>query len=171
MAVYQTHFAEDIVKEKLQKVFQNKVNVWVPTKDTGVDILLTDKQNNKIASLQVKWSKNYNSDYQNKNSYGGWFAFKKKKIENSKADYWVLVVPSNFEKKFQFMVIKPSEMVEIYQKLDLYHDTINSYIDIVGDKVYESRGLPNNQRNLETLQNFEDREISMYLNNWERLMK
>jgi hypothetical protein len=174
MGVYQTHFAEDIVKNEIQKKFKTKYNVWIPSKDTGIDILLTDQENKKTVSLQVKWSKNYTEDSLNKNSYWGWFQFKKKKIENSKADFWVLVIPSNYEKKFQFVIIKPQELMNMYEVNGLSQDIINSYIDICDDKVYESRGLTKEERLHQTLQPNEKvstRELSQYLNSWEKVIE
>ena len=34
-----------------------EANVYVPTKDTGIDLLITSKDSKKIVSLQVKSSK------------------------------------------------------------------------------------------------------------------
>jgi hypothetical protein len=35
------------------------VNVWIPTKDTGVDLLVSDRKNKKAVSLQVKFSRDF----------------------------------------------------------------------------------------------------------------
>lgn len=169
MAVYQTHFAEDIVKDEILKKFKNKFNVWIPSKDTGIDILLTDKTNKKVVTLQVKWSKNYYEDYKDKESYGGWFQIKKNKLESSIADYWVLVIPSNSEKKFQFIIVKPSELIENYVKHGLYEDKINSYIDIRGGKVYEGRGICNSDRKSHCYEFPTERELLNCLNRWDKI--
>src|SRR2546426_1023360 len=34
--------------------------VWVPSKDTGIDLLVTDSRNRRTVSLQVKFSKDFN---------------------------------------------------------------------------------------------------------------
>jgi hypothetical protein len=41
-----------------------RVNVWVPTKDTGIDLLVSGKKNKRLLSLQVKFSRDF-KDYLN----------------------------------------------------------------------------------------------------------
>jgi hypothetical protein len=36
-----------------------KLNVWIPGKDTGVDLLVTDPKNRCAVSLQVKYGKDF----------------------------------------------------------------------------------------------------------------
>lgn len=42
------------IEQHLRDPNGDNVNVWVPSKDTGVDVLVTDKTNKKTTSLQVK---------------------------------------------------------------------------------------------------------------------
>ncbi len=39
------------------------VNLWVPTRDTGIDLLVTDSRNQKTVSLQVKFSRDYSATH------------------------------------------------------------------------------------------------------------
>jgi hypothetical protein len=172
MGYYQTHFAEDIVKDEIHKVFKNRFNVYIPTKDNGIDILLTDKENKKNVTIQVKWSKNHHPDYENQNDCFGWFTFKKNKLEKSIADFWVIVVPQSFTKKFKFVVVKPSELISMYKKFNIYDDVVNSYLDISGNKVFESRGLSKIERKdqINSKNNTNNpREFVDVLNNWARI--
>src|SRR5690554_7689567 len=47
------------IEQHLRDPNGDKVNVWVPSKDTGIDLLVTDKTNKKTTSLQVKFSKDF----------------------------------------------------------------------------------------------------------------
>lgn len=68
----------------------------MPSKDIGIDLLLTDKSNKKTISIQVKFSKDFNTTHVEenlrKNIKGtGWWTLNKEKIESSQSDYWVLL--------------------------------------------------------------------------------
>ena len=43
-------------RDAIEENFKH-LNVWLPSKDTGVDILVTDKANRRTLSMQVKFSK------------------------------------------------------------------------------------------------------------------
>ena len=75
----------------------DKVNVWVPSKDTGIDLLVTDKTNKNTTSLQVKFSKDFllthgRPEYRDKLLSCGWWTLNREKIRKSSADYWVFVL-------------------------------------------------------------------------------
>ena len=36
-----------------------KLNVWIPAKDTGIDLLVTDPKNRRSVSVQVKYGKDF----------------------------------------------------------------------------------------------------------------
>lgn len=36
-----------------------KLNVWIPVKDTGIDLLVTDSENRRTVSMQVKYGKDF----------------------------------------------------------------------------------------------------------------
>jgi len=55
--MFTIHAGEFIVGDYIEHTYQD-VNVWVPTKDTGVDLLLSGK-NKEILSLQVKFSRDF----------------------------------------------------------------------------------------------------------------
>ena len=35
------------------------LNVWIPAKDTGIDLLVTDHENRRTVSLQAKYGKDF----------------------------------------------------------------------------------------------------------------
>jgi hypothetical protein len=53
--LFTVHAGEYLVGDHIERTYPGW-NVWVPSKDTGVDLLVTDKRNQKTVSLQVKFS-------------------------------------------------------------------------------------------------------------------
>jgi hypothetical protein len=56
--LFTVHAGEFLAGEYIERHFRN-TNVWVPTKDTGTDLLVTDKKNQATVSLQVKFSRDF----------------------------------------------------------------------------------------------------------------
>ena len=54
--LFTSHAGEFVVGEYIERKYP-RVNVWVPTKDTGVDLLISGKKNKRVLSLQVKFSR------------------------------------------------------------------------------------------------------------------
>jgi hypothetical protein len=50
--------AKLLVGQHIEQSLKGK-NVWVPTKDSGVDLLVTNSKNTKMATLQVKFSRDF----------------------------------------------------------------------------------------------------------------
>lgn len=136
--LFTVHAGEYLVAEYLEHTFKDKgLHVWVPTKDTGVDLLITDKANRKAVSLQVKMSKDYKNPVA-VNSFdehivaGGWLALAHKKIEASPADYWVLVVVSMGRTTDpQYIVVKPSVLLKKLQEIHGKSTTYQTYPTIM----------------------------------------
>ena len=56
--LFTIHAGELVAGDYIERTFR-RVNVWVPAKDTGVDLLVSDAQNKKLVSLQVKFSRDF----------------------------------------------------------------------------------------------------------------
>ncbi len=56
-AYFTIHAGEFLEGSHLEQKFGKKINVWIPSKDTGVDFLQTDSSNQKTTSIQVKFSR------------------------------------------------------------------------------------------------------------------
>jgi len=94
--LFTIHQGEYLVRSHIEQNVRGpdgeKLNVWIPSKDTGVDILVTDKANKKLVPLQVKFSKNfsvmhYPNDMKARLMCCGWWSLNREKIVNSTADY------------------------------------------------------------------------------------
>ena len=78
--IFTIHAGEYLVASTLEKKFRD-INIWLPSKDTGIDLLLINKTNTKTTSLQVKFSKDFSITHTKEifrpNIRGaGWWVFK-----------------------------------------------------------------------------------------------
>ena len=169
------HAGEFVVGDFIERHYR-AVNLWVPARDTGIDLLVTDPRNQRVVSLQVKFSR----DYLLSQSIGlqkalracSWWALNRQKLRDSEADYWVLVLMGWERRTKDFMVIKPSDLLE---RLDRIHGkagkTIQSYLWVTKKgSCWEARGLKKSDklaiaegRDPDT---HKARDFSLYLNKW-----
>lgn len=91
--MFTVHAGEYLVANYIESKFcrNHGVRVWVPSKDDGIDLLVTNKDCREAVSLQVKFSKNYINGGDCNSS--GWWQIKNDKLKYSNADYWVFVMP------------------------------------------------------------------------------
>lgn len=175
--IFTVHAGEYLVGLDIEERFP-ELRVWVPSKDDGIDLLVTDRACKKSISLQVKFSK----DYLGKNAKawiaagiksGGWWSFSPEKIEKSSADYWVLALYQFQDRHFDFVVITPQALAKIYSEIcPPGVKTIQSYIWVTADKrCWETRGLGKKEQLLVANGQFESksRDLSNLLNNWDAL--
>ena len=171
--LFTIHAGEYVVGEFLERKFRD-CRVWVPSKDAGIDLLVTNDSCSKSAALQVKFSRDYaepDSEIPLARTVG-WFQFKRKKIEASPAHYWVLVLWSLISKSARFLVITPAELLrrgeEIHGRRDLY----NLYFSVIGDgreaKCWEVRSLRWDDYMIAVKSGriVQSRDFSMHLDDW-----
>lgn len=75
--LFTVHAGEYLVGEHIERTYP-RWSVWVPSKDTGIDLLVTPAKNRKAVSLQVKFSKDFNPTHgspllQNRLLAAGWW--------------------------------------------------------------------------------------------------
>jgi hypothetical protein len=169
------HAGEYLVGTHIEENYKT-FNVWLPSKDTGIDLLVTDKTNSKTVSLQVKFSKDFLGSLGNslsevvatKVKSGGWWTFNPEKIRSSRADLWVLVLYRFSRRDYDLLVIEPAELLRKYKQLNRT-GTIQSYVWVTASgKCWETRGL-NKQKQIELANDDlvdSARDLSAYLNNW-----
>lgn len=176
--IFTIHAGEYIVGEELETLFKKyDLNIWIPSKDTGIDLLVTNGDNSKCASIQVKFSKDFsllaNSPLHIKAQ--GWWKLDRNKIAQSKADFWVFVLHS-FERKSRpsFIVIRPDELLRRFEKLNRIGKGLHSYICVTSERperCWETRGLSRGDMALIYQSGYENefRELSQYLS-WNPLL-
>jgi len=171
--LFTIHAGEFVVGDYIERKFW-RVNLWVPSRDTGTDLLVTDSKNEKAVSLQVKFSRDFlathmSSIFQDPLRACGWWSLNREKIAKSKADYWVFVLVGFERRSTDFVIIKP---LELLNRLDGIHGkgkTIQSYLWVTEkNRCWETRGLKR-QDSLAIARgqySNDERDLSAYLNNW-----
>ena len=67
-SLFTIHGGEYLVGSKLES-HKRKPNVWIPTKDIGVDLLVSCKKSKNTSTIQVKFSKDYNIPHGGKDGF------------------------------------------------------------------------------------------------------
>jgi hypothetical protein len=150
-----------------------EANVYVPTKDTGIDLLITSKDSKKIVSLQVKSSKDFNATHEktsrkSKIKGSGWWTLDRNKIKSSKADFWIFILHS-FESSNDFIIIDPKLLLEFFSNLDRKEKKIQSYITVTKHgTAFETRQLKDIDKENICDNKYEslERDLTKHLNNW-----
>jgi hypothetical protein len=176
--LFTVHAGEYLVGAHVEHTYP-RWNVWVPSKDTGVDLLLTNAKNRKAVSLQVKFSKDFNPTYGSPHNRAhllaaGWWTHDPNKIQNSNADFWIFVLPSFVDKRTSFIILPPAELLRRFKAI---HGTsqkrIHSYFFVTRKpaRCWEARGLANADQERIALDRFSDenRDFTVFLNAWKQI--
>lgn len=177
--LFTVHAGEFIVGEFIEHAFPT-LNVWIPSKDTGIDLLVTNKENSSTVSLQVKLSRDYKApkaanDFDRSLVAAGWLTLAHEKIAKSTADYWVFVLVSHErEMQPQFIIIPPAELlkrlVAIHGRSKSYH----FYPWVTKSKTaLDGRGLPKGDKKALASGSLKlgPRDLSRFLGNWSALQR
>jgi len=173
--LFTIHAGEFLVDDAIERRFPD-VNVWIPAKDTGVDLLVSDNDNKRTLSLQVKFSRDYlvtnlkDAVFSTELRACGWWTPTRKQIETSRAEYWIFVLVGFANRSSDFIVIKPHDLL---RRLNSIHgratQKFQSYLWVTQQgKCWETRGLNRSDQLLIAKKTFADdaRDFTAYLNNW-----
>jgi hypothetical protein len=171
--IFTIHAGEFLVGEYLERTFKN-VQIWVPAKDSGIDLLITNSRNTKAVSLQVKFSRDFltthmETIFQQPMRACGWFTLNRAKIANSSADYWVFVLIGSKKRSHDFAVLRPLDLLSRFDIIHGEQRTIQSYIWVTeSERCWETRNLKREDRLRIAHNTFEnaDRDFTKYLNDW-----
>jgi hypothetical protein len=188
-SLFTIHAGEYLTGAYIEEKLSNKehsYNVWVPGRDTGVDLLVTNSDNTKMCSLQVKYTKDYyltlgNADakFRSNLTTCGWWTLDSNKIAASKADFWVLMLLPFDNKNPQFIIITPQELLKRLTEIHGNSSKQNTYLWITNDKngprCIETRGLKKAEKEAV----FTDgespekstRDFTEFLNNWKTIQE
>jgi hypothetical protein len=168
------HAGELLTGEYIERNFRN-THVWIPAKDIGIDLLVTDKKNEITLSLQVKFSRDFlvtdlPAAFQRNLQACGWWTFNREKLKSSSADYWVLVLTGFAHRTNDYIIIPPKELLRRLEKLHANEVRLQSYLWVTKSKqCWETRGLRRSDQLRIVNGKFKNtaRDFSKLLNNWE----
>jgi hypothetical protein len=171
--IFTIHSGEYLVGSYIEQHFK-RVNVWVPSRDSGIDLLVCDRQNEHAQSLQVKFGKDWlvthmKPEFQPALRACGWWTINQDKLRKSPADFWVCVLVG-FAGRTKDFVIVPTK--QLHRRLTSIHGQkrmIHTYLWVTNrEKCWETRGL----RRADQLQIVNGhyrnptRDFSKWLNRW-----
>ncbi len=170
--IFTIHAGEFLLGAHLEAAFKG-INIWIPAKDTGVDLLITDRGNKNAVSFQVKFSRDFLTThmealFQKPLRVCGWFSLERKKIVKSTADYWAFVLIGSKKRSRDFILIEPAELL---RRLDAIHGEqkrFQLYLWVTEkERCWDARGSKSEQRQIAE-GTFEDknRDFEAYLNDW-----
>lgn len=171
--LFTIHAGEHLVGSYIEHRFRN-VNVWVPSRDTGVDLLVTDRRNSRTLALQVKFSKDFlvthmRPEFQKQLRACGWWTIDAEKLNRSPADYWVFVLQGFSSRSVDFVVIPPVDLRRRLRAIHGREKKVQSYIWVTEAKrCWESRGLCRPDQLLIAHGQYKDhsRDLTPWLNEW-----
>lgn len=171
--LFTIHEGEFLVGDYINRKFPQKYDVWVPTKDSGVDLLVTQRRRRRAAvGLQVKFSRSFpiREEFSSHVVATSWYTLKPAKIRASLADLWVFVILT-LRHKEHFVVIPTSELKK---RIPRGNAIWNLYLWVYGDgSCYQVRDLDSDERLLTVRRGVRDkkRDFSKWSGAWNLLNK
>ena len=175
--MFTIHAGEYLVGLHIQQKL--KLNVWIPAKDKGIDLLVTDRDNRRTVSVQAKYGKDFlpgqSTALQECLSCFSWFTLNRTNLRDSQAELWVFVLHS-FNSKPHFVVIPKAELHRRMTSLHRTEKTLQIYLCSTrrSKRCWEIRGLGHDPSQIkEGVRKEPLRDFSKYLNakGWAALTK
>jgi hypothetical protein len=146
--LFTVHAGEYLVGIHIQQ--RLRLNVWIPAKDTGIDLLVTNRENRRAVSLQVKYGKDFLPERPAsvRKSFRclSWFTLNRAKLEKSPAQFWVFVLHGFKAEKPDFLIIPTAILLQRMAKVHgTLSATLHSYLSSTArsHQCWETRGLTN----------------------------
>ena len=144
--LFTIHAGEYLVGSQIEQHFKKeKLNVWIPSKDTGIDLLVTDKKNQRTVSLQVKFGKDFlpgkSAVLRNSLCCLSWFVLNRAKLGTSQAEFWVFVLMGFTSDKPDFLVVPTAKLRQHMDEIHGHQEKLHVYLTSTKSKCWETRGL------------------------------
>ena len=171
--LFTVHAGEFLVGSYVERRLPG-AHVWLPSKDTGIDLLVTNARNTRSISLQVKYSRDYSMFHRGFLACG-WWTFDRAKLRASPADLWVLVLlpfrpgEGMDRKDIQYVIIPPRELANRMGRIFGREKTFQSYLSVTQkQRCWEVRGVRAEGVAEMVEGRYADRrrEFTRYLNAW-----
>ena len=176
--IFTIHAGEYLAGSFIEKHLKN-CEVWVPSKDTGIDLLVTNLGAGKHVGIQVKFSKdflvtNMSSSLRKGLLACGWWTLNRDKIRKSKAEFWIFVVYSFDKREPQYLIIKPKKLINLLKAIHGNTKLINVYFWITTkNRCWATRNLSTKDQHLIAAHLYKnsERDFTRYLKNWDSIKK
>jgi hypothetical protein len=171
--LFTIHAGEFLVASYIEQRFKDYL-VWLPSRDLGVDLLLTHTACKRAVSIQVKFSRDFLATHMADAlrpglKACGWFTLKPQKLSQSTANFWIFVLYPFNQKEVDFVIAPPSAILKMVSALHGKQKIIQSYVWVTKKKrCWEARGLTREDQLGVASGSYENpsRELTRYLNNW-----
>lgn len=170
--LFTIHEGEFLVGDHINRRLGHKFDVWVPTKDSGVDLLVTRKRRRgPPVGLQVKFSRGFSiaEDMARHLLATSWFTLDPKKIRSSRAELWVFVILTL--KHQEHFVVMPTR--ELRKRIPRGSGKMwNLYLWVFDNEVCcQVRGLATEEKHEVVRRGVRQphRDFSKWLENWKLL--
>jgi hypothetical protein len=170
--LFTIHGGEYLVGSHIERHFKN-VSVWIPSRDTGVDLLVSDKRLRRAVSLQVKFSKDFlphmNPLLQKDLRACGWWTIDRDKLRGSSAEFWIFVLPGFAARTTDFVIMRRKELLRRLRTIHGNKKKIQIYIWVTNsERCWETRGLQLGEQLLVAGGKYRkgNRDLTESLNNW-----
>lgn len=171
--LFTIHAGEYLVGAYIERTYR-RVNVWVPTRDAGVDLLVSDAKNSRSVSLQVKYSKDFlvthwGPEFQKELRACGWWTIDRAKLVRSPAGYWVFVLQGFASRSTDFVVVPRAQLLKHLAAIHGRRKLYQVYLSVTErDSCWETRGLLRAEELKLAYGTFEHkwRNLTQWLNNW-----
>ena len=145
--LFTIHAGEYLVASHIEQHFK-RVNVWIPSRDTGVDLLVSDSRSQRTVSLQVKFSKDFlymmKPIFQDKDSQlraCGWWTINREKLKKSVADFWVFMLLGFSGRTKDFVLIPPEDLLKRLESVHGSPKIFQTYLWVTTNKRVLRRGI------------------------------
>jgi hypothetical protein len=177
-SLFTIHAGEYLVASEIERRFR-RTNVWVPSRDTGVDLLVTDRRSRRALSLQVKFSKDFLAThmepvFQKRLRACGWWTIDRSKLAKSPADYWVFVLQGFANRTVDFVIVPPRELGRRLTSIHGRDKKVHTYFWVTeGRRCWETRGTRKTDQLLLAHGEYVNRErdFTPWLNNWAPVLR
>jgi hypothetical protein len=171
--IFTIHAGEFLVASYIEQTFKDYL-VWLPSRDSGVDLLLTNKRCTKTVSVQVKFSRDFLVTHMADAlrpglKACGWFTLNTKKLSQSAAQFWIFALYPFNQKELDFVIMPPAVALDRFTSLHGRRNAIQSYMWVTKKKrCWEARGLSRQDQLLIANDQYQNstRDLTPYLNNW-----
>src|SRR5262249_23189099 len=136
--LFTIHAGEFLVASYIEQQFRDYL-VWLPSRDSGVDLLITDKDSTRAVSVQVKFSRDFLATHMRDAlrpglKACGWFTLKQQKLSQSTAKFWIFVLYPFNQKEIDFVIAPPSAILDMLSSIHGKRNNFQSYVWVTKKK-------------------------------------